>query len=394
MSDTADLTSLDAGLQPSADVRRARWLLTGYFAAQGVVMATWATRLPAVKEAADLSPGALSLGLLAAALGMVSTLLISGRIAEHHRGTPRLLVGSACVLGMALIALGQCRSLVSLIAAAGLFGAAQGLLLVPMNASGVACQTGYGRPIMSTLHGSYSVGAFSGAGISTATAGHLSHSLAFSAVGATVVVAALLAAPITLKLPDPQPAPDAPEAPTVRGKVWLLGAMIAAGLIAEGTALDWSAVHVRSLGAGATTAAGAYWLYGAGMATGRLMGDVLTVRFGSTKLLRTGATVAAVGLGVGLAATSTPAAAPIALIGWALLGLGVSPIVPLLYSAAGSYGPRAVASVGTIGNVGLLGGPVAIGAIASTTTLPLALTVPVLLAAAIAVGARVVTTTR
>ncbi|MFI6688030.1 hypothetical protein [Streptomyces sp. NPDC050485] len=54
MSDTADETSLGAALQPSADVRRARWLLTGHFAGQGVVMATWATRLPAVKEAAGL----------------------------------------------------------------------------------------------------------------------------------------------------------------------------------------------------------------------------------------------------------------------------------------------------------------------------------------------------
>ncbi|MFI6688026.1 hypothetical protein [Streptomyces sp. NPDC050485] len=73
--------------------------------------------------------------------------------------------------------------------------------------------------------------------------------------------------------------------------------MIAAGLVTEGTAMDWSAVHVRSLGASATTAAAAYWLYGAGMATGRLMGDALTVTLGPSKLLRTGATAGQRGQG-------------------------------------------------------------------------------------------------
>ncbi|WP_405749410.1 MFS transporter [Streptomyces sp. NBC_01411] len=394
MSDTADDTFLDAGLAPSAAVRRSRWLLSGYFAGQGVIMATWATRMPAVKEAVGISPGKLSIALLAASLGMIVMLGVSGRIAERPRGTPRLLIGAALTLGSSLVLLAQVASFVPLVAVAALFGCGQGLLLVPLNAAGVTCQRRYGRPIMASLHATYSTGAVGAAAIATATAG-FSHTVVFTTVGATVIIATLITAPIALSLTGAEaPTAASDQAIRRRGMVWLLGVMVAAGLICEGTALDWSAVHLRSLGAGATAAAAAYFAYGAGMAVGRLMGDRLTVRLGPQRLLRTSAVVAAMGLGAGLAATSTPIAAPAALIGWALLGVGLSPVVPLLYSEAGSHGPRAVASVSTIGNIGLLAGPAAVGGIATAASLPLALTVPVVLAAGLALASRAVTTRR
>lgn len=384
MSDTVEETSLGAVLQPPASVRRARWLLTGFFACQGVIMATWATRLPAVKEAAHLTPGALSVALVAASAGMIAMLPLSGCLAERPQGTGRLLVGAVLALGTALILLGHVRSLSALVATAALYGAGQGLLLVPMNAAGLAVQTQMVKPIMSTFHASYSLGALGAAAVATATA-TVPHAIVFTVVGTTVIAAALLTAPLTLSLTASK-APSTAAQGRVRARrvVWLLGGMIASGLIAEGTALDWSAVHLRSLGASDTAAATAYWLYSAGMAAGRLMSDTLTTKLGPQTLLRTGAIVAAVGLGAGLAATNTPAATPAALIGWALLGLGLAPVIPLLYTAAGSYGPRAVASISTIGNLGLLGGPVAIGAIATATSLPVALTVPVILTAALA----------
>lgn len=391
MSETVDEAELGEEIEPSAAVRRSRWLLTGHFAGQGVIMATWATRLPAVKETVEISPGRLSIALLAASLGMIVMLNVSGRIAERPRGTPRLLVGAVLILGAALVLLGQVRSFGALVAVAVVFGCGQGLLLVPLNAAGVECQRRFGKPVMASLHASYSIGAVAAAGAATVTA-RFSHTIVFTVVGGTVIIAALVTAPTTLSLAEADAPTSVPDSTARRrGMVWLLGVMVAAGLIAEGTALDWSAVHVRSLGVSATTAAAAYFAYGTGMAVGRLMGDALTVRLGPQRLLRTGAMVAAVGLGAGLAATSTPVDAPAALIGWAVLGVGLSPIVPLLYTAAGSYGPRAVASVSTIGNVGLLAGPAAVGGIATATSLPLALTVPVVLTAALALASRAVT---
>ncbi|MET7343439.1 MFS transporter [Streptomyces sp. NPDC087866] len=369
---------------PSAGQRRTRWLLSGYFAGQGVIMATWATRLPAVKEAVGLTPGALSLALLAASAGMISMLPVGGRVAERARGTGRLMLGAAVVLGATLIVLGQVRSFGSLVVAATVFGAGQGLLNVPLNVASVACQTAYGRPIMSTLHACYSLGAVTTAGIATATAS-LSHALVYTVVGVAVVTAALAAAPLILSLTVADgPAPGAEPAAHHRRTVWIIGLMVTGGLIAEGTALDWSAVYVRSLGSSPTTAAAAYFLYGGGMAAGRLLGDTLTARIGPAALLRTGTLLAATGLGAGIAAGSGPVAVPAALAGWGLLGLGLAPVLPLLFSSAGTHGPRALASVSTIGNVGMLGGPAVVGALATATSLPLALTLPVLLAATLA----------
>ncbi|MFI6688028.1 MFS transporter [Streptomyces sp. NPDC050485] len=397
LSDTVEDAPLAGPAQLSAEVRRSRWLLTGYFVIQGVAMATWATRLPAVQEAAGLTPGALSLALLAASTAMISMLLVSGRLAERPHGTGRLLLGAALALGTALVLVGQVRSFGPMVAVAALFGTGQGMLLVPLNTAGAAlsreCERQCGRPIMASLHAAYSVSAVCTAGAATVTA-QLSHTMVFSVVGCVVVMAALLTASVTLSLAEPDAAAAA-DGPLVRHRsVWLLGVMVAFGLIAEGTALDWAAVHVRSLGASVTTAACAYFLYGSGMATGRLLSDRLTQRHGPVVLLRTGALMAAAGLGAGLSVTGTGVAPAAALIGWALLGLGLSPVVPLLYSAAGSCGPRAVAAVSTIGNVGLLAGPAAIGGIATVASLPLALTVPVALAATLALGAKVVAPAR
>ncbi|MFC8373803.1 hypothetical protein ACFUIT_38665 [Streptomyces sp. NPDC057239] len=119
------------------------------------------------------------------------------------------------------------------------------------------------------------------------------------------------------------------------------------------------------------------------MVTGRLFGDRLNARFGPTTIARAGAALAATGLGADLLIGSAPAA----LIGWTALGLGLSTAVPSLISAAGHGGPRAVAAVAATGYLGLLMGPAAIGALASLTSLSIALALPVLLAAVVALSA-------
>src|SRR5262249_6643950 len=130
------------------------------------------------------------------------------------------------------------------------------------------------------------------------------------------------------------------------------------------------------------TAAAAYALFSAAMATGRLCGDKLINRYGASTVVRTGATLAAAGLGIGLAIHTVPAA----LLGWMALGAGLSTAMPSLITAAGRGGPRAVGTVAATGYLGLLAGPAAIGALASVTSLPAALALPVVLAAVVALA--------
>ncbi|MFF4205736.1 MFS transporter [Streptomyces sp. NPDC001668] len=369
---------------PIADRR----LLTSTFAILGIVMAVWGARMPAVQAAAHLGPGRLAVVLLAAAAGMVAGLQAGGRLAHRH-GPSRLLVAPTVTFAAALALLGQCRTLPSLVITAVVFGAAHGVLDVAANSSAVNVQQAYGRPIMASFHAAYSLGALGGALLAAATA-WLPHQVLFAAVGAATALTALAALPVVRSAThldhshDDAPTSDHRPARTSRGHTWLLGGLAAACLLAEGAAADWASVHLRSLHSSEAVAAGAYALYSCAMALGRLFGDRLTARYSPTTLVRTGAVLAAVGLGTGLAIGSAPAA----LAGWMGLGLGLSTAVPALITAAGRGGARTVGTVTTIGYLGLLTGPAAIGALAALTPLPTALALPAILAATVAAAAR------
>ncbi|OIJ91654.1 MFS transporter [Streptomyces colonosanans] len=369
--------------QAVMSVRRSRGLLAGYFLGLGVIMAVWGARMPAVQQAAHLSTGQLSLVLLAAALGMVAGLQAGGRLARPER-LPALLTWGAASLAGCLALLGRCGSLPSLFMAALAFGIAHGVLDVAVNSAAVRCQNASGRPIMSSLHAAYSLGALAGAALAAATA-HTTHRTLFLTTGLLLAAATLTAAPVTRKLtgtdqPSATADQDEPRASRPPAKLWLLGALAAATLLGEGAAADWSAVHLHSLDASAAVSAAAFAAYSAAMATGRLTGDRLTATFGPAAVVRAGAVLAAAGLTTGVLASNTS----VALAGWALFGLGLSTTVPSLISAAGADGPSAVATVAVTGYLGLLAGPALIGAIASITTLPTALLLPALLAATVA----------
>jgi MFS family permease len=375
-----------APAEQSAPPTGDRRLLLGVFAVMGLVMAVWGTRMPSVQRVANLGTGRLSLVLLGAAVGMVAGLQLGGRLADRH-GPSRLLVVPAVVLGLALALLGQCRTLPTLIGAAVVFGLAHGLLDVGCNVSAVHCEIAFRRSIMSGLHAAYSIGALCGAVLAAVTT-WMSHEVLFAMVGALTVLAAVTAVPAVRATSldhapvRPEAVPDeAKPAQTSHASVWLLGALAAACLLAEGAAADWSAVHLHSLHSSEATAAAAYALYSAAMAAARLAGDRLTGRYGAPALVRAGATLAAAGLGAALIAGSAPAA----LLGWMALGAGLSTAMPALITAAGRGGPRAVGTVTTIGYLGLLAGPAAIGAIASLTGLTTALALLVVMTATVAV---------
>lgn len=366
-------------------VVRSRGLLTGYFAGLGVVMAVWGTRIPAIQESAGLDTAGLAAVLLAAAVGMVAGLQIGGRLAEPAR-LPQLLTCGAMGLAVSLALLGVCRTPITLAAAALLFGAAHGVLDVAANGAAVRCQQAYGRPIMSGLHAAYSLGALGGAVLAAVTA-HDSHTYVFGVTAGVAIVATVAAAPATRCIGSPAAnlalETAAPErlSELSRSRLWLLGLLAAACLLGEGAAADWSAVHLSGLHASPAISAAAYAGYSAAMAAGRLVGDRLIARFGAPKVVRTGAFLASIGLVAGLAVSDVP----FALAGWAAFGLGLSVTIPSLFSAAGTGGPRAVATVAVAGYLGLLAGPALIGALATVTSLPIALMLPALLAAGVAV---------
>jgi MFS family permease len=379
----------------SPELRASRIAILAYFFVLGVASATWAARLPAIKQELHLSDGRLGLALFAVPAGSVLTLALSGRIADRF-GAVRVLriAGVLCPAGLILI--GLARSLPVLMATLAVYGALAGLLDVAMNACAARLELGYDRPIMSSLHAGYSIAGLAGAGIGGISAWlGVSPLPTFAVTAAALIVLGLLAGPRVV-IPPPRPARERPgDAPRlspgqISAVIWVLGLLALCGQVGEGSAGDWSAVYLHvNLGAPAGVAVTALAAFSITMAAGRLAGDRLAARFGPVRLVRASGLVAGLGLAAGLL-IGTPAAA---IAGFALLGLGLAGIFPQIVTAAARLDPeqagRNIGRIAAVAYSGLLSGPVVIGAIASGVGLRDALLIPAALAVLVAAAAGV-----
>ncbi|MGA2825529.1 MAG: MFS transporter [Streptosporangiaceae bacterium] len=387
--------------------------MSTYFLLMGLTTAVWVARIPAVKERLSLSDGRLGLALLAAPAGLILATLVAGRLVDRY-GSGRMTRVAGASFCLLLIAPGLARSMAGLMAALLVIGLAGGTMDVSMNAHGVRVETAYRRPIMASMHACYSLGGLGGALFGGAFAwGGLGPEPTFAAAAFPSAVVAVIAGrwlsgPPGTELPAPEEtieaaAPEtigaaapAPEGSPLRSSgrrtgrlVLALGVVGLCGLVAEGAAGDWSAVYLHDdLGASAALAAVAFGAFSVAMTAGRLAGDRLAGRFGRVRLVRGCALLGAAGLAGGLLSRDVAGA----LTGFAVLGAGLSCIVPQVFSAGGRADPvspgRGLARVVGLGYLGLAGGPVVIGACASLIGLPLALGIPVLLVLWVAVSAR------
>jgi MFS family permease len=176
------------------------------------------------------------------------------------------------------------------------------------------------------------------------------------------------------------------------GLVALLGVAAFAGHLAEGAAMDWASLHARwVLHADAATAPLAYTIFSVAMTTVRLLGDPIRGRLGSVRTIRLAGILATCGYALVLVSplVGEGAQVVVAWSGWALAGVGLATVVPVLFSAVGaSGGPvgRGLALVTAFGYSGLLLGPAVLGYIAESSSLPVALFVPAVLAAVVALA--------
>ena len=379
----------------SPGLRHSRIAILGYFFVLGAATATWAARLPAIKESLHLSDGRLGLALFAVPAGSVLTLALSGRIADRF-GAVRVLRIAGVLVPVALVPIGLASGLAALMATLAVYGALAGLLDVSMNACGARLELGYDRPIMSSLHAGYSIAGLAGAGIGGIAAWLGASPLATFAVAAVaLIVLSLVAAPhvfIPAVAAREEHSDDLPRrsARQISAVIWVLGLLALCGQVGEGSVGDWSAVYMHAnLGTSAGAAAVALGAFSVTMAAGRVAGDRLAARFGPVRLVRASGLVAGLGLAAGLL-IGTPAAA---IAGFALLGLGLAGIFPQIVTAAARLDPeRAGRNIGRIAAVsysGLLSGPVMIGVIASGVGLRAALGVPAALALLVAAAAGV-----
>jgi MFS family permease len=368
----------------AARLFRARVGVAAVFFLNGFGYGSWVPRLAELQDKLRLSEGQLGLALFMIAIGALLAMPLAG--AAAHRFGSRATSGlTVALFGLALPGVALAPGLLWLGLALLFLGAATGALDVAMNSQGVAVEKRYWRPIMAALHGMFSLGGMAGAAatgvIATADLALLPH---FAGVGALVALLGLAACRAMLPAAAEKGAGGPGFARPSRA-ILLPGVVALAGLLAEGAVGDWSAVYLgASLGAGTTVAAAAFAAFSLAMAAGRFSGDRLVARLGGDLVVRAGGALAAAGLGLTLLIGS-PA---VAVLGFGLVGAGLSCVFPVVLSSAarapGLPPSAAIAAVCTVGYFGFLIGPPMIGGLAELIGLPAALGLVVLLCALIA----------
>lgn len=372
---------------PEPRLVRARVAVSAVFAVHGAVGGVFATRIPWIADRLHLTPGSLGLALLAPAVGAMATMPLAGRLVHRYRSRTvlRALMAAWCA-ALALPALAP--NLALLWFALLVYGATAGMADVAMNAEGVVVEQRYGRSIMSSLHGMWSVGALVGSGIGALAAHAGTDARLHLGVSAAVLLA--LGWFAGTDVPDVRlPGTEQAFALPSRG-VLLIGLVGFCAVFGESASADWSAVYLRDVtGAEPGAAAAGFTAFAFAMAGGRLVGDRVIRRLGAVSSARLGGLVAAGGA-VLVVLARVPA---LGIVGFALIGLGVAVVVPLAFAAAGSTGAnpgQAIAGVATIAYGSGLAAPASIGGIADLTSLRVSFTVVAALCLLVALGAAAV----
>ncbi len=367
---------------PPAELRTARIAVTAVFFVNGALIASWAPYIPRLKADLELSPRGLGIVLLAMALGAVATMPAAGLAVERFGARATLAVAVALgYVGLPFVLLAP--SPAALVCVLVAVGASTGVTDVAMNANGAAVEHRYGRPILSSLHAFWSIGAFTSAGvtalmIAAGVPGELHLVLASILLGAVGLAACSRLMPAAERAEEHHAGRKRPSR-----RVFGLALIAVSSFLAEGAINDWGALYLRnSLGESATVGAAGYAVFVGAMALMRLTGDRLTARVGRARIVRTGTAVAALALALALL-VAHPAAAFLA---FACLGAGLANVFPLVVSAASrSRSPGvAIATVTTGGYTGVLVGPPLIGFLADASSLPFALGLIVVLCALMA----------
>jgi len=352
-------------------VTTARSAVLATFFVNGFAFASWASRIPSVRHDLDLDPGRLGLLLLAASVGSVSALPLTGRAVERA-GAARVVTVAAAVQGVGLllaaVGVGWAHSVPLVALGLVLVGLGTGSWDVAMNVEGAEVERLSGRSIMPRFHAFFSLGTVAGAAVGSLAT--------LAGVGVTVhlgVVAVLIALLggvsvrgfLTVTTSHADAVPSHALRAWAEPRTLLIGVMVLAMALTEGVANDWLGVAVvDGYGAPAWLGSAAFALFVAAMTTGRLSGTVLLDRFGRRPVLWSSMGVA----GAGVLLVVLGQLPVLVALGTVLWGLGASLGFPVGMSAAADDPAKAAARVSvvsTIGYTAFLGGPPLVGFLGS-----------------------------
>lgn len=364
----------------TTEPRRSRRAVASIFALNGFLAAMWVAHIPVISDRTGVGHDELGGLLLLLGGSAFVGMQVCGPLIDRWGSRP-LTVAAAVVLAAVIVTPVLAVDTLTLGAALAAFGFANGCLDVSMNAQAVAVERAYRRPIMSSFHGWFSSGSLLGSGVVAATLWAdvgVVPTVACAAVAGLVVVAAVARG---LAGRDERPTTSTNNSSgSSSGSTWwdgidrrrlVLLAIVAFGLmLAEGTAYDWSALHVvESYGTGEAIGAIAFGAFSATMTVSRFVIDPVVASVGAVRVVRVGALVGIVGMAIAIV-SPVPA---LAVVGWAVFGVGLAGLIPQIFTAAGnltdSAGGRTISIVVGCGYLGMLAGPAVVGFISSRTSL-------------------------
>ncbi|MGG7463135.1 MFS transporter [Plantibacter sp. YIM 135347] len=403
-------TTVSQGITPR--LRRARVGVFGIFFVVGFLMAIWLVNIPAIQEQTGVSHAVLGGLILLLGLGSFIAMQVTGVIIDKLGS--RFATMSGVILMIVAVNLpGLATDAITLGIALFVFGLGNGAADVAMNHQAVVVEREYPRPIMSAFHAFFSFGGAAGA-LLGALAQSIGLDLHWSLLGAAVLGAVLAAfcAPMLLSTADERgfeaqkAAADATEATTdaavhaapaagkgdessavpvspkppvnIKRRVFALATLAFLLMLSEGVANDWSALQaVEHLAQPEAAASLAYGAFAIMMTIGRLCADRVSHAFGAVNVVRYGSAAAALGM---LLVVVSPVF-PLTLVGWALFGVGMSGVVPQIFTAAGNLDAATsgvtLSRVVGAGYIGILAGPAVIGFLGGVIGLTLAFILPI-----------------
>lgn len=348
-----------------------RIAVSSFYFIQGLVFATWACRIPDVKVALQMSDAELGGVLFTVPVGQLTTMALAGYLVNRF-GSRRILTLAAILYPATLLLLGLAHTIPMLCVGLFCFGIASNLSNISVNTQGVGVERLYGRSIMASFHGLWSLAGFVGGLIGTWMVGYnfepLTHFIfvCFLCYGLLLVMRnSLLPRDMAPEKKSEKRAFSMPDK-----YILLLGLIAFANMACEGTMYDWSSVYFEQIIDPPKELVRLGYIACMGsMTCGRFFADKLITRFGFVNVIRFSGLIISGGL---LIAVLFPNLT-VATVGFLLVGFGISSTIPICYSLAGKSKTMApgvaLAMVSTIGFLGFLLGPPVIGLIAQVLSL-------------------------
>jgi MFS family permease len=358
---------------PTPSPRAARIAISAVFFFNGMGFASWVTRIPAVRHALDLNEGQLGAALFALAAGALLSFPLAGRGCARF-GARQATLATGVLYCLLLPLPVFATSLPLLVAALALLGMANGSMDVTMNAHAVEVEAFVGRPIMSSLHGMWSVGGVVGATLGGLLVGQGLSQQAHLALVAGLLLVGVLIARRSLPPSTVHDEVAGPKFALPSAAMLGLGCVIFCAFLIEGALADWSAVYFQdSLHTSPAAAAFGYGAFAFAMTVMRFLGDRSAAAWGAEPLLRWSNGAAAIALTAALWAQQVGLTA----LAFVITGVGIATVAPLVFGAAARRSTtspgQGIAAMAAMGYSGFLFGPAFIGFVAHATSLRLAL---------------------